>query len=133
MNVRNCRKCGKIFNYVAGPVICPKCKAASEEDFQKVKKYIQDNKGVGIPEVSTECEVEPSQVRQWIREERLEFAEGSSVGIECEKCGAIIRTGRFCDRCKTEMITEMNGAIHKPKAKPISRQEPTDNARMRFF
>ena len=33
--------CGKIFNYVVGPVICPRCREAREEKFQEVKKYIQ--------------------------------------------------------------------------------------------
>ena len=42
MNVRNCRVCGRIFNYVAGPGICQKCREESEAKFQDVKKFIQD-------------------------------------------------------------------------------------------
>ena len=68
MNVRNCRKCGRIFNYVMGPIVCPRCKEEQENKFQEVKKYVQDNRGADIHEVATECDVDPSQIRQWIRE-----------------------------------------------------------------
>ena len=56
MNVRNCRKCGKLFNYVAGPFTCPQCREALEEKFKEVKEYISKNPGVGIHEVSRECD-----------------------------------------------------------------------------
>lgn len=132
MNVKNCKKCGKIFNYVLGAPICPSCREQLDEKFQEVKKYIQDNPGVGIPHVSEACDVEPSQIRQWVREERLEFVEGSAVDLACEKCGCSIRTGRFCDRCKASMINTMNSSFSrtKPAAEPENRNAA---ARMRFL
>ena len=84
MNVRNCKKCGKIFNYVSGPPICPQCKDALEEKFQEVRKYIQDNRHATIPEVSEACEVSTNQIQQWLRDERLELAEGSGITLFCE-------------------------------------------------
>ena len=64
MNVRNCRKCGKLFNYAMGPIICPQCKDELEEKFKQVKTYISDHSGCGIQEVARECEVEVSQIQQ---------------------------------------------------------------------
>ena len=43
-DIRNCRICGKIFNYVMGPVVCPRCKEKLEEKFQEVKKYIRQGR-----------------------------------------------------------------------------------------
>ena len=103
MDIRNCRKCGNIFNYVVGPIICPACREKQEEEFQKVKKYVLENPRVSIQQVSEECDVDAVQIKQWIREERLEIAEGSSLFINCELCGAPIRSGRFCDKCRVEM------------------------------
>lgn len=37
MNVRNCKKCGRMFNYVMGQVICPRCKEDQEAKFLEVK------------------------------------------------------------------------------------------------
>ena len=67
MNVKNCKKCGKVFNYVSGAPICPACKEALEKKFQEVKKYVQDNRGATIHDVVENCEVDPQQVRQWVR------------------------------------------------------------------
>ncbi len=77
MNVRNCKKCGKLFNHIMGMPICPACKDALEKSFQEVKKYIRENRMADIMEVAEACEVEVSQIKQWIREDRLEFTEDS--------------------------------------------------------
>ena len=87
MNVRNCRKCGRIFNYVAGPPICPACREAEEEKFQEVKKYIEENPRENINQVAAACEVSIKQIKHWVREERLSFTEDSLVGLERERCG----------------------------------------------
>lgn len=134
MNVRNCRKCGKIFNYVSGPPICMQCKDAMEQKFQEVKKYIQDNRLATIPQVAEECEVSTSQIQQWLREERLELAEGSGIVLYCENCDAPIRCGRFCDKCKSTMANRLNDSIKVPeKPKPQKKKETKENPKMRFL
>lgn len=135
MNVRNCRKCGRIFNYVMGPIMCPRCREDQEAKFQEVKKYVQDHHGADIVEVSKECDVDPGQIRQWIREERLQFADDSPIRIPCESCGVMIRAGRFCDKCKIEMTTGFKHAIgqdkpREPEKKPVSQR---DRDRMRYL
>lgn len=133
MNVRNCKKCGRIFNYVNGVPICPACREALEEKFQEVKKYVQDNRGATIHDVVENCEVDPQQVRQWVREERLEFSGDGPTGITCEKCGEPIATGRFCQKCKNEMTANLNTALpKKPKEEP-KKKDIKDPAKMRFL
>ena len=113
MNIRNCRMCGHIFNYVAGPILCPHCREKMEAKFQEVKEYIRANPGVGIQDVAENCDVEPSQIQQWLREERLELTEGSAIYLQCEKCGAPIRSGRFCEKCKYEMSMDLQSVLPK--------------------
>ena len=44
MDVKNCRGCGRLFNYIGGGYfLCPACMEALDKKFQVVKKYIQDN------------------------------------------------------------------------------------------
>ncbi len=133
MEVRNCRKCGRIFNYVVGMPICPACRERIEEKFQEVKEYIRENKGAGIPEISKVCEVETSQIHQWIREERLVFADDSPIGINCENCNATIKTGRFCERCKATMVNNLKSSIQKPKVQPVVHKDTKENPRMRYL
>lgn len=103
MNVRSCKMCKRLFNYLSGPAYCPACKDKMEEKFQEVKVFIQENPGVHIQEVADSCEVETAQIRQWLREERLELTEGSPLMLSCESCGAPIRCGRYCDKCKANV------------------------------
>jgi flagellar operon protein (TIGR03826 family) len=134
MNVRNCRKCGKLFNYMMGMPICPACKDKLEETFQEVKKYIREHRMADIKEVAEACEVEPNQIQQWIREERLEFTADSPVKIPCENCGAMIRSGKYCDKCKRDMTNNLSSAISKPKEQPVEQPKKTDrDNKMRFL
>ena len=119
-----------------GLPICQKCKEEQEQLFQTVKKYVQDHPGADIMLVSEECEVDPAQIRQWIREERLQFADDSPIRIPCEKCGSMIRSGRFCEACKIEMTQGFNHAMGRDKVvKPEVKKSPSrsNDNRMRFL
>lgn len=132
MNVKNCRKCKRIFNYVMGPVLCPRCREEEEEKFQEVKKYVIENPGSGIQEVSEACDVSVNLIRQWLREERLVLSDESPMGINCEHCGRMIKSGRFCSECKSTMTNALNSAIGgATRIQP--KKESRDGARMRFL
>ena len=131
MDVKNCRDCGRLFNYITGPRICPSCRDKLEEKFQQVKEYIRDNPNIGMNDIARENEVPMQQIYQWVREERLIFSDDSMVTIDCENCGKSIRTGRFCDKCKDSMINNLNGAYKKPVMEPTKRKH--DGDRMRFL
>lgn len=133
MDVRNCRQCHKIFNYVAGAVICPRCREENEAKFQECKKYVSEHKGITINELAEACDVEPSLIRQWLREERLQFAEGSLLGLECESCGVSIVSGRYCAKCKANLTNALNGAYSTPKMEPASPEKKSGGNRMRFI
>ncbi len=122
-----------MFNYVAGPPICDPCRKAIEDDFQKVKQYIEDNPRASLKQISEECEVTTRQIQQWIREERLMFSKDSPIQLVCEKCGELITTGRFCAKCKNSMANNLNNTFAKPKPalqQPV-KKEP--KAGMRFL
>ena len=134
MNVKNCRKCGAIFNYLTGPQVCQQCRARMEEKFQEVKKYVYENKGATVPQIAEACSVEVSQLHTWIREERLEFADDSPIRIGCEQCGTMIQTGRFCAKCKNAMVTTLTGVLPR-RTEPVH-DEPAkgkEPAKMRFL
>ena len=133
MNLRNCSRCGKMFNYVSGPPICDNCKKALEEDFQKVKKYVQDNPSASLKQIAEENDVKLNQIKEWIREERLMFSKDSPLALTCENCGEPIQTGRLCAKCKAGMANNLSNSIAKPKTlqQPVAKKEP--KAGMRFL
>lgn len=134
MDVRNCKGCGRLFNYLAGPPICQSCQKKLEDKFQEVRAYLNDNPNATINQLSEELDVSVKQIKQWIREERLSLTTAGADGITCERCGAPIRTGRFCDKCKTSMANTLNGAIDKPKGTIAAKKSDRDGKnRMRFL
>ena len=132
MDVRNCKGCGKLFNYISGPPLCPTCAKALDVKFEEVKEYVYDHPRVDMQEVSDVFDVSISQIKQWIREERLSFAEDSMIGIDCEACGVTIKTGRFCKSCKDKLAKGLQN-LYQP---PVPKQKPADpkeSPKMRFL
>ncbi len=131
MEVRNCKGCGKLFNYSLGTPLCTSCVRALEDKFHQVKQYIYDNPGAGINQVAEDNEVSIQQLKKWVREERLEFSQESAVGLACESCGKIIRTGRYCGLCKDKLASDLGGAY---KTAPVAEPSATKaSPKMRFL
>lgn len=131
MDVRNCKNCGRLFNYIGGTPVCPSCQKEVDEKFTQVKQYIYDNPNSSIQKVSEDNDVSIPQIKKWVKEERLEFSESSAVGIECENCGAMIRTGRFCAQCKDKMANSLGG-LYKKEAQS-KKPSPSSSSKMRFL
>ncbi|ODM27318.1 MerR family transcriptional regulator [Clostridium sp. Bc-iso-3] len=118
-DVRNCRRCGRLFNYIGGRPICHDCKRQDDEEFKKVKEYLYEHPKASIIEVSNALEISVPKIKGYLREGRLEIVGGDgNVVLECERCGKSINTGRFCNECSRELTDglkstteEMNKSI----------------------
>lgn len=113
MELANCRNCKRLFNYITGERICPACKGLLEKKFEEVKRYVEEHPGEHINKVAEECDVSVRQIKLWVREERLCFTDDSLVGLECERCGRMIHSGRFCNTCAGGLADAMNAAFRK--------------------
>jgi ribosomal protein L32 len=119
---------------MSNEVLCPECVKKIEDKFQEVKAYLDENPKSSMNEISENCEVTVKQIKQWVREERLTFSADSAEGIECEQCGKMIRTGRFCENCKSKISNNLMTAINKPK--PVEEPQITKRDhenKMRFL
>lgn len=134
MEVKSCRNCKRLFNYITGPRLCSSCKESLEKKFSEVKKYIEEHKNATVNMVSEEMEVSVQQINQWIREERLSFSEDSQVRLQCEKCATKILTGRYCDNCKAALTREL-GAVYKRDMANVVRNSSnkSEEDKMRFL
>lgn len=132
MDVRNCKGCGRLFNYMGGAPLCQACQRALEDKFQEVKAYLDRKPNATIAEVSEEVDVSTKQIKHWIREERLSLVNAGADGITCETCGAPICTGRFCDKCKKSMMDTFSGTLGKPKVQEAPKKRDAKD-RMRFL
>lgn len=131
MEVRNCRNCGKLYNYIGGPYrnLCPACVDKAEEKFQDVKKYIQNNPAADIRDVAQANDVAVKQIEKWVREERLSFTEDSAIGIGCERCGKTIKTGRFCKECADQLGNTLTNMYRQE----VQLEKKKKDSKMRFL
>ena len=114
MEMRNCKKCGRVFSSF-GDKICPDCKREEDELFTRVKEYIYDHPHASIKEVAEETEVEEDIILRFMREGRIEVADDSLSTLTCEKCGAAIRTGRYCANCQKQLVGGLSAAMELSK------------------
>lgn len=131
MDVRNCKSCGRLFNYASGIPICDACKSDLEKKFHEVKEFVRLNGDAPVNVVAEQCEVSVRQIKQWVREERLMLSEGVGFFLECESCGVAIRVGRFCEKCKGKIKNDLSSVYVKPA--PVKKQKGSDKDRMRFL
>ncbi len=138
MEVRNCRQCGRLYNYIGGTYksLCPDCIRKLEDKFEEVKEYIEEHRSAPMNQISQDCDVSIKQIEQWVRDERLVFSDDSPIGIACENCGATIKSGRYCDNCKSKMVNRLESAYSSRAAGVIDMQnsrEKKEAARMRYL
>lgn len=124
MDLRNCRKCDRMYGY-DGIDLCPKCRNDDSAELKLVKDYLYDNPGATIKKVSEETGVEHSKILKFLREEKIEIsADSENMILDCERCGTPIRSGRYCDRCVNELKSEFKNIAQsmteakKPKETP---------------
>ena len=107
MELRSCARCKKLFQYVGGPPICQACKEKEEETFKIIKEYIYEHKEANMVQISNDTGVSTKLIEKFIRDGRLILTEDSPIFLRCEKCGAEIKTGRFCAACSRTLSNEM--------------------------
>mgnify|MGYP001809863811 CR=1 FL=1 len=109
-DIKNCRRCRKIIMWASGPQLCEDCKRLEEEDFERVRKFVRDFPGATIQEVSAATEVSQATIHKYLKDGRLEVTADSPIAIQCENCGARIRSGRFCPKCASTLARDMMSA-----------------------
>lgn len=132
-DIKNCKRCRKIIMYTMGPQLCEDCKRLEEQDFEKVRKFVRDYPGATIQEVSAATEVSQNAIHKYLKEGRLEVTEGSPIAIQCENCGARIRSGRFCTKCSTGLARDMMSAgkqlVNDSQKADVSTQDKSSGLR----
>lgn len=120
MNLKNCEKCGKLFNYI-GRDFCPDCWEQEEALFDQVRAYIQKNPGCNLTEVGEKTGISAYKILSFLREGKLVGGAGNiDMELQCVSCGKKISAGRLCEKCAEQLGKEVS-QVTKPS------QKKTDN------
>jgi len=127
LNIRNCKECGRLFQYDGISKLCFKCRKQDDEDFRRVKEFLYENPKETVTVVSEETGVSEDKILRYLREGRLEIV-GDNPGIllDCEACGKAIRTGRFCDQCAHEIEKGLKSGLERKDRQEERRRASKD-------
>ncbi len=111
-DVRNCRRCGKIMIYVGIP-ICEECLRKEEEYYEAVKRYLDDNPGSNIRDISEATRVPVEIVMEFVRQGSLIASRVASEVLTCKICGEPIERGVVCPKCAAALTSTAEKAQRK--------------------
>jgi len=128
MNVKNCSRCGRIFQANESESLCARCRDTDEEDFKVVREYVYDNPSAAIKDVSEETGVAEEKILKFLRQGKLMLKDELSMVLDCERCGKPIKTGRFCDVCTADMMRQLKSAANST-SQAISKESERQSGR----
>lgn len=126
MESRICRFCHRRFNGFSAT--CPECVNELDGKYIIVRNYLDKNRdGVNnVKSIADASGVDEKSLLYLIREGRL-ILKGEAATVSCLKCGAPIYSGKYCEKCKADLVRKlestrdaMSGVLkqaEKPKAK----------------
>jgi len=120
MNVRQCRRCDKLFQYQGNPN-CPNCVRALDDIFVKVRDILYSTPHIEIEELCEQTGATRENIVAWLREGRLLADPKGPKLLNCESCGQPIHTGRFCGTCAQTVSNQL-----RDSAQMLSPKEPKD-------
>ncbi|MCH5332432.1 MAG: hypothetical protein J1D89_00615 [Agathobacter sp.] len=123
-NFKQCKECGRALSQHYEGDLCPRCIDAGL--FREVKEFIRSN-NVNEYEVAEHFHIHLKQVKEWIREGRIEYCiddPSSNVSsLHCQRCGVAVNFGTLCPKC----LKLLNGN------KGYTSDTPGEDSRMRFL
>lgn len=127
-NVKSCIRCGRLFRYPGfGEYYCEVCKEQDNEEFERVKQYLDEHGLANAYEISVATGVSEKTITRFLTESRLEIPEGSPIYLKCRACGCDIRSGKYCATCAARLSEQLSGTYKayvgdKPKIAPSARK-----------
>jgi flagellar operon protein (TIGR03826 family) len=109
MNVANCPRCGRVF--VKGfNEVCPNCQKEIDLQYEKCLKFLRDNRGTTINELSEATEITIRQITKFIREGRISLMNAPNMSYPCEVCGTLIRDNTICESCRSKLAKDVTNS-----------------------
>ncbi len=113
MAVRNCSRCGRMYQSEGLSKLCARCMDTDEEDFKIVREYVYDNPSCTISAAAEDTGISEEKILKFLRQGKLILKDEMSMVLDCERCGKPIKSGRYCDSCNKDMSRDLRGAASK--------------------
>ena len=108
-----CIKCGgDLVQVHRGTFRCVNCGYHNYDSYQLIRNYLAENGAKPAITISADTGVPRRTVEYFLLEESLEIPSNSPIMLSCSGCGAPIRTGRLCERCKQRNVKLNDEQLH---------------------
>ena len=129
MNLGNCPRCGKLFTKGFNEV-CPACVKAIDEDYNKCAKYLRENRGSTLQQLSDATEVSVKQIMKFIRDGRINIATLPNMQIHCESCGTPMKgLMQLCEDCRKRLNRDVTNTLEDQRRAEELRKKESQSAR----
>lgn len=127
-----CQRCHRMFQRIGLENVCPVCAPLDEEDFRKIKEFLQMYPGASSNEVMRHTGVSLRQIKRYLKEERLEIVGDNKGFLRCELCGKPLNSGLFCDLCYREGISRELKGVHVTPYKKLKEDKHKYTTEVRY-
>lgn len=99
--IERCLECGGRMKQIrSGEYECVECGAKELDDFGRIREYMREHGTATKEELVVMLGVRAEVVNEYIRQQRLEKAGDTQGDGKCLLCGAPIRYGSICAKCR---------------------------------
>ncbi|MDI5791082.1 hypothetical protein PO124_29865 [Bacillus licheniformis] len=105
----NCPRCNALFMKSSFQTVCASCLKEEERAYEIVYKFLKNRKPA-VHDVSDRRKtgVEEELILKFIRQKRIQISNFPNLGYPCERCGTLIREGRYCMSCEQDLASQMS-------------------------
>jgi len=121
LDFRYCSRCGRLYARTLH-AICGNCLKEIEEEYQRCHRFLRENRGCTLQELSEETGVSTRQIAKFIHEGRISLSDSPNLAYPCESCGKMIREHALCTDCRNNLARQVKNATESIKSKPEPRQ-----------
>lgn len=109
MDLSNCPECGEIYIKSKFRDVCEKCWRQEEAAYDTVYKYLRkrENRAATMLQVVEATGVAEALILKFIKNGKLQITQFPNLGYPCDKCGKVIRTGKLCEGCASEILNDL--------------------------
>lgn len=101
---QQCPECGGRYEFLGhGKYTCENCGKVVYDDFGKIRLFLEENGPSPAVVISEGTGVPVPKITQYVRQGRMEIADGAGNYFTCENCGGPIRFGRYCPSCAAKL------------------------------
>jgi len=108
--LENCPRCGSLFVKNNFRDVCENCYKEEEKKYEIVSKFLRkrENRAAMITTIVEATQVEEELIYKWVRKGRLHTTHFPNLGYPCSKCGTLIKEGKLCKSCTSELKKDLN-------------------------